>query len=178
MVSFDTNAQENQFLQGWLIQDRFMLRGELGSPYEFLWANPYQPGLSFFHLPLIFHDPQSGALFIRSSWDEDADWFGWFRGEAQLFRDGKVTVLSTKGGSSKPIAVGEAGVLAGRNPMQFTAENESVFVVGMTPNRSHLIEVDDEELAEERSDGGGTIELHFPQERSAEVRIREDDHGH
>ena len=35
-----------------------MLRGALGAPYEFLWANPYQPGLSFEHVPLVFHDEQ------------------------------------------------------------------------------------------------------------------------
>ena len=35
MVSFDTNSQEMQFLQGWLMHDRFLLRSTLGIPYEF-----------------------------------------------------------------------------------------------------------------------------------------------
>jgi hypothetical protein len=61
MVAYDNNAQEMQFLQGWLIQDKFLLRSAYGIPYEFLWANPYQPGLSFHYLPNVFHDPASGG---------------------------------------------------------------------------------------------------------------------
>jgi hypothetical protein len=64
MVAYDNNAQEMQFLQGWLIQDKFLLRSAYGIPYEFLWANPYQPGLSFHYLPNVFHDPASGRLII------------------------------------------------------------------------------------------------------------------
>jgi len=47
MVAFDANAPESQVLQGWLMNDRFLMRGTFGIPYEFLWANPYQPGLSY-----------------------------------------------------------------------------------------------------------------------------------
>ncbi len=50
MVAFDTNAAESQVLQGWLMNDRFLMRGPFGSPYEFMWANPYQPGLSYYHV--------------------------------------------------------------------------------------------------------------------------------
>ena len=96
-VAYDNNALENQYLQGWLIQDRFMLQGIFGAPYEFLWANPYQPGLSYFQLPVFFHDQHSGALFLRSNWEDDAVWFGIYAGEAQLFREGRVTVLNQKG---------------------------------------------------------------------------------
>ena len=35
MVAYDNNALENQFLQGWLIQDRFMLQGTVGAPSNF-----------------------------------------------------------------------------------------------------------------------------------------------
>lgn len=174
MVAFDNNATETQFLQGWLIQDRFLMRGVYGAPYEFLWANPYQPGLSYFHLPLGFHDPHSGALFIRSSWEDDAVWFGLFRGEAQLFEDGKITVLTGKGPvSARPIQVGATNVLAGRSPMKFRIGSELLFIVGLKQHQHYLIEVDDEELREEETDSAGTLELHFPAERKAEVRIEE-----
>jgi hypothetical protein len=174
MVAFDNNATETQFLQGWLIQDRFLMRGVYGAPYEFLWANPYQPGLSYFHLPLGFHDPHSGALFIRSSWEDDAVWFGLFRGEAQLFEDGKITVLTGKGPvSARPIQVGATNVLAGRSPMKFRIGSELLFIVGLKQHQHYLIEVDDEELREEETDSAGTLELHFPAERNAEVRIEE-----
>ena len=54
------------------MQDRFLMRGALGILYEFMWANPYQPGLSYFQMPLVYHDADSGHVFARSSWDEDA----------------------------------------------------------------------------------------------------------
>src|ERR1039458_9039351 len=85
MVALDVNAAESQVLQGWLMHDHFMLRGTYGAPYEFLWANPYQPGLSYYHVPLIYHNADFGKLFVRSSWDEDAEWFGYFDGVIQMF---------------------------------------------------------------------------------------------
>ena len=68
-----------------------LLRSTLGAPYEFLWANPYHPGLSYYLAPLVFHDEDFGRLFIRSSWDESARWLGYFDGELQLFENGNVT---------------------------------------------------------------------------------------
>ena len=88
MVALDVNAAESQVLQGWLMHDHFMLRGTFGAPYEFLWANPYQPGLSYYHVPLIYHNADFGKLFVRSSWDEDAEWFGYFDGVMQMFSQG------------------------------------------------------------------------------------------
>src|SRR5690349_18360268 len=81
MVPYDTNAPSSQILQGWLMHDNFLLRSMLGAPYEFLWANPYHPGLSYYLAPLVFHDEDFGRLFIRSSWDESARWLGYFDGE-------------------------------------------------------------------------------------------------
>ncbi|HLX46455.1 MAG TPA: hypothetical protein VKR43_23570, partial [Bryobacteraceae bacterium] len=66
MVAFDDNALESQFLQGWLMQDRFLMKGGLGAVYEFFWANPYQPGLSYFHIPLVFHEASTGHVFART----------------------------------------------------------------------------------------------------------------
>jgi len=179
MVGYETNARETQYLQGWLIQDRFMMRGTFGAPYEYLWANPYQPGLSYFYLPLTFHDPHSGALFVRSSWEEEAVWFGLFRGEAQLFDDGKITVLNAKGAlASRPITVGTASILAGRNRIKFPVDGEQMYVVGLEPRRRYQIEIDDEEMREQEADAAGTIELKFPPDRSAGIRIEEEASEH
>jgi hypothetical protein len=111
MVAFDTNAEESQYLQGWLMHDHFQLRSALGAPYEFLWANPYQPGLSFTLLPLVYHNPESGTVFIRSDWEEGADWFGFFNGSAQLFRDGRVNAVSLS--RTPPLALRSAVVIFG-----------------------------------------------------------------
>jgi len=175
MVPYDPNAPESQMLQGWLMHDNFNLRSTFGTPYEFLWANPYHPGLSYFLVPLVFHDDLSGRLFIRSSWDESARWLGFFDGELQLFEDGKVTVLNpqlTEG----PMSLDTAVVLFGRNARKFKTmlgEEEHVFVLGLKPRCTYQIEVDDQEMTEGKTDGGGILPLKLPQKVEIGVRLRE-----
>lgn len=179
-VAYDNNSLENQFLQGWLIQDRFSLMTSFGAPYEFLWANPYQPGLSYFQLPLVFHDENSGALFVRSSWEEDADWFGLYDGEAELFHGGRATVVdrSTSGSDApKPLQLGETSVIFGRAPFRFSTEGGMVLAIGLTPRHSYLVETDDEEMRETSTDRAGTLVLEYPASRTAGVRIHEASKG-
>jgi hypothetical protein len=179
-VAYDNNALESQYLQGWLIQDRFMLQGVFGAPYEFLWANPYQPGLSYFQLPVFFHDQRSGALFLRSNWEDDAVWFGIYSGEAQLFREGRVTVMGLKGPpgpKAEGIPVGDSSVLVGRSPMQFPMEGGRVLVVSLKPRAKYIVETDDEEMSELETDGAGTLVLEYPGDWAAGVHIQEAIHG-
>jgi len=177
MVAYDNNGLENQFLQGWLIQDRFLMMTPFGAPYEFLWANPYQPGLSYYQLPLVFHDPNSGALFVRSGWDEDADWFGLYAGEAQLFHEGHVTVVNQgASGSSapKPLQLGDSSVILGRAPFQFSMDGGAILVIGLKPRQKYLVETDDEEMREVSTDRAGTFVLQYPPGRVAGIRVHEE----
>ena len=177
MVAFDNNALGNQFLQGWLIQDRFLMMNPFGAPYEFLWANPYQPGLSYYQLPLVFHDPNSGALFVRSAWDEDADWFGLYAGEAELFRNGHVTVVNQGASGSatpKPLQLGDSSVIFGRTPFRFSMEGGTILVIGLKPHQKYLVETDDEEMREISTDRAGTFVLEYPVGRVAGVRVHEE----
>ncbi len=174
-VAYDTNALENQYLQGWLIQDRFMLKSTFGAPYEFLWANPYQPGLSYAHLPLTFHDERSGTLFLRSSWEEDAVWFALLDGQAQLFRDGRITVLLQKGRAAakpEPVEIGDSSVVLMRNRLQCQAPGTRLFIIGAKPRTAYDVEVDDEELTELETDAAGVLELTLPGQDSG-VRVQE-----
>ncbi len=171
MVAYDSNSTDSQFLQGWLIQDRFLLRSAFGITYEFLWANPYQPGLSYFHFPLAHHDPKSGSLFVRSSWDDDATWFGKVGREWQLFQNGKITALDMKR-AREPIVIGETAIFVAHEPVRFDVKNAvRAYVIGLKPRSRYEIEVDDEEMREEATDGAGTLELVFPPETSTGVRI-------
>lgn len=178
MVAYDTNGLDNQFLQGWLIQDRFLMMNPFGAPYEFLWANPYQPGLSYYQLPLVFHDPNSGALFVRSGWDEDADWFGLYGGAAELFHDGHVTVVNQGvpgSATPKPLQLGDASVILGRAPFQFSMEGGgALLVIGLKPRQKYLVETDDEEMREVETDRAGTFVLQYPAGRVAGVRVHEE----
>ena len=173
MVAYDSNALENQYLQGWLMQDRFLMRGGFGMPYEFLWANPYQPGLSYFRMPLVYHDSLTGHLFARTSWDEDATWLGYFDGQLQVFRDGKVETLKA-GAVSEPVHVGEAVILSARekDATRFRADAEAVFVLNLTPHAHYDVEIEDQELREEETDSGGTMVITLPEGIETGIRVK------
>ena len=173
IVAFDPNALESQFLQGWLIHDKFMMRGVQGICYEFLWANPYQPGLSYFHMPLKFHDPKNGRLFVRSSWDDDATWLGYFDGKVQLFEDGRIQPLSLQT-QQEPTVIGDNAILLGNNKIKLVLDPESptsYFIIGLKPHQKYLIEADDEELTEDETDAGGILALNFKRKDKMSVRI-------
>ena len=182
LVAYDANAQPNQFLQGWLIQDRFLMRGAFGITHELLWANPYLPGLSYTYMPDQAHT--AGVLLARSSWDEDATWFGYRDGKAQVFRNGTRMQMRLDG-EVAPLTLGATRIFFGQSGLAFTTgwletgtdgdrplKEEFAFVVGLEPETLYDIEVDDEELAEARTDSGGILALAFPVGRKAGVRIR------
>lgn len=165
IVAFDSNAAATQLLQGFLTNDRFLMRGTMGITYEFLWANPYQPGLSYYHIPLAMHDPVGGQLFVRSSWEDDAQWLGFFDGELQLFADGGVSKIDPKLAHA-PMDLEEATVFFGRDAKKFRVPKRSkeeafddVFIVGLQPGKAYNVEIEGEEMVEEVSDPGGIIYL-------------------
>ncbi len=173
MLAYDSNALDNQYLQGWLMHDRFLLRSALGAPYEFLWANPYHPGLSYYNLPLSFHDEMSGKLFVRSSWDDDAKWLGYFGGQLQLFENGQPRVVAPDS-LRNPVQIGKTVVAAARSPFRFktAGEVENIFVIGLEPLATYDVEADDEEMREAKTDRGGILELNFPAGFRGGVRFK------
>ena len=174
MVAYDPNAADTQLLQGWLMHDKYMLRGAFGIPYEFLWANPYQPGLSYDHAPEVWHNADFGRLFIRSDWDNDAEWFGSFDGAMQVFRNGQVTALDP----ARPPAtllLHRAAVCFGHAARRFHVtldEGTAVFIVNLEPRHTYQVEVDDQELYEADTDSGGILELSVPAGKEIGVRIQ------
>ena len=161
MVAFDTNGPASQVLQGWLMNDRFLMRGAFGIPYEFLWANPYQPGLSYYHVPLVLHDDLLGRLLVRSSWDDDARWAGYIDGNLQEFRDGRVVPMDARA-AREPIDLDEAAIFFSSEAHKLQSgkkDANDVFVVGLAPRAPYHVEVDDEDMREMTSDPGGILYL-------------------
>ncbi len=181
MVAYDANAAETQLLQGFLMNDRFLMRGTLGITYELMWANPYQPGLSYYHVPLVAHDAVGGELFVRSSWEDDAQWLGFFGGQLQLFANGEVAQVDPQA-SHEPMDVQEATVFFANKATKFmvparkpqpapvsdnAGENappepeavDDVFIIGLESKRRYHVEVDGEGMLEAASDTGGIIYL-------------------
>lgn len=175
MVAFDNNSQEMQFLQGWLIQDKFLMRSPYGIPYEFLWANPYQPGLSFHYLPNVFHDPASGRLIIRSTWEDDAIWYYQAGGVVQMFQDGRVINMKQEQ-VNKQIDMGNTVLLPANLASAFAiATGEApmrYYIVGLKPGARYDLEVDDEEIREVKTDPGGVLEIVFGKDRAAGVLLK------
>ncbi len=174
MVAYDNNAEESQYLQGWLMHDNFMLRDAFGAPYEFLWANPYQPGLSFTHVPLIFHSADFGRLFVRSDWEDSAEWFGYFDGAAQLFRDGRRIAINLAK-PAEPLSLASAviawGAASPNVRVRLREEQQALILVGLIPKRVYQVEVDDEEVFETPSDSGGILVIDLPQGKEVGVRV-------
>ncbi len=181
LVAYDTNSQPHQFLQGWLIQDRFLMRGPFGITYELLWANPYLPGLSFTYMPDQAH--MGGVLLVRSNWDEDATWFGYMNGRAQLFRNGARMEMKLEA-TTAPLTLGATRIHFGVAGLRFQTgwlktspdderpvREEYDYVVGLSPNTLYDVEVDDEEVFESRTDSGGILALSFPVGQTGGVRI-------
>jgi len=171
MVAYDTNALDSQLLQGWLMRDRFMLRDSLGAVYEFLWANPYQPGLNYDQVPLVFHQPATGEVFARTSWDEDATWIGYFGGRLQLFQNVRLQTLR-QGAAVSPIQVGSATITTAtsKDAAKFHLSNETLFVLGLAPRSEYAVEIDDQELEFLDTDVGGTLRV--PISSGADVGVR------
>ncbi|HEX5430684.1 MAG TPA: hypothetical protein VFW83_01860 [Bryobacteraceae bacterium] len=177
LVAFDSNALETQYLQGWLMQDSFTMRDPLGAVYEFLWANRYQPGLSYALLPLVFHNASTGDVFARTSWDTDASWIGYFEGHLQEFANGKIQTLRP-GAEVKPMRAGDSVLMRASAPdardgtIRLRAETGETFVMGLAPRAVYDVEIDDEEMSEQQTDAAGTLVLRLPPDTQAGVRIR------
>lgn len=181
LVAYDANAQPHQFLQGWVMNDRFLMRGAFGIPYEFMWANPYQPGLSFTYMPDLFHS--NGRLLVRSGWEEDATWFGLLDGIVQVFRHGQRIAIRPEA-KPAPLDLGPVRIFFASAGLRFETGwfkrveeemrpvEEVAFIVGLDPGAVYDVEVDGEELDEARADRGGIVMLKFPPGHKAEVRLR------
>ena len=74
LVSIDPNLQGSQFLQGWAMESRQMIREGPGVAYELLWADPYLPGVGYQNLDPWAYDEGAGRLFARADWTPQACW--------------------------------------------------------------------------------------------------------
>lgn len=158
IAAYDTTSLGYQYLQGWLLHDLFSMHGSFGAPYEFLWANPYQPGLSYYHAPLAVHDSVLGQFFVRSSWDDDARWAGFFGGKLQTLSNGQPQVIDLA--SPKLLDFDRALVAVAGNAPSIAIDNPAkiVFLVGLKPQGRYSL---GGEIGDQRADRGGIIELMF-----------------
>ncbi len=73
LVAENPNLSNVQFLQSWVLQGDQTIRDGPGVGYEFFWADPYLPGVSYQNMdPWLYDD--SGILLARSDWTPKACW--------------------------------------------------------------------------------------------------------
>ena len=99
LVSLDPNLDSSQFLQAWAIEDRQTIREGQGVAYEFLWADPYLPGVGYQNLDPWLYDHDRGMLVGRSNWSARACWIRITPGNVQ-------DELCPEGWQSKPLSLG------------------------------------------------------------------------
>jgi len=170
MAAYDTTSLGYQYLQGWLLHDLFSMHGSFGAPYEFLWANPYQPGLSYYHAPLAMYDSVLGQFFVRSSWDDDARWAGFFGGKLQLFSGDKAQSIDLA--SPKLLDFDRALVAVTGNAPSIAIDNPEniIFLVGLKPLGRYSL---GGEIGDRRAGRTGIIELTFKDRGySGTIRLR------
>jgi len=72
MVNVDPNLQASSFVQGWAMEDPKQQKEGPGVAYEFLWADPYLPGLGYFNMEPWVYLRDSGFLIARINWEPEA----------------------------------------------------------------------------------------------------------
>ena len=172
LATYDPNQLECQFLQGWLMQDQLQMRDAFGAPYELLWANPYQPGLSYRSAPLSLHQPRFGALYIRSSWNADASCLFYRDGTARLLQGGVFRTLNLAGGGS--LALGPAVVqpLPRKRKLEVDAEQPlTLYLLGAEPNAAYTIVVGEEKPLVKSAGAGGILAVPIPAGSQVKVKI-------
>lgn len=176
-AAYDTNSNETQFLQGWITHDIYRLRSATGAVYEFLWMNPYQPGLSYYAAPLYLYDEVGGTLVARSSWDEDAAWIGYRSGELQLFADGERSLVGTTPPEG-PIVFPQLAVVRVAGDADFRvrlAEGTDVFVVGLEAGKTCWVKAGERRSVPQTVQRGGILPLKVEPETETAFEIRMSD---
>ncbi len=173
MAALDPAAQGSQMLQGWLMHnDRFTMRDSFGAPYEFLWTNQYQPGLNYQLIPLTYYDAARGRLFVRSSWDDSADWLGCFDGAAQKVENGRRIELNMSAAS--PQIFSAARVYFGRTARTFRMQAQAgaaTFIAGLDPGAKFRVEITGVTPYAAQADRGGLLKLQFHADQEVNVRL-------
>jgi hypothetical protein len=169
LVTLDPNLENSQFLQGWAMEDREMLRGGPGAAYEFLWADPYLPGVAYQNMDPWIYDTLA-QLFARVSWDVDSCWIAVAPGRLD-----QQNCSANQLGSSQQARYGTLTLISMTTPcvdLLPRKNNESIILWKLKPGTELAFEQNDKHLVG-RVDRGGMWPV--PNEVSGKVCIAKQD---
>ena len=168
LVGYESNLREFQFLQGWIRDDNYQLASPMAAPYEFLWVNPYLPGLTSQSAPLVAYDAVRGRLYGRLGWEGDATWIGFADGRLELLEGGNLSVAEDLAGLA-PMYFRDAVVVPVKPPAKLVLRWEPadrdppdgtrIFLVGLRPRETYGLKVGGREPRLAEADPGGLIVL-------------------
>jgi hypothetical protein len=131
LIAVDPNLEGSQYLQSWAIEDRQMLHDGPGVAYEFLWADPYLPGVGYENLdPWVYS--HEGRLFARSGWNPDACWIA-------ISNRGVEEENCPSGWRDKPAQFGRMTLIpmtARCQDLPHTSPNDTVILSRLSPGQS------------------------------------------
>ncbi len=150
LVAYEANLREFQFVQGWLRDDSYLLRSPMAAPYEFLWGNPYLPGLTPQSAPTLAHDPVRGRLYARADWQRPTTWIGYADGRLEILSGGRVAASDSLEGLA-PLYFPDAVVVPVRPPARVTLswlpagepapEQAKIYIIGLRAGETYGLKV-------------------------------------
>ena len=191
LVAYENTLEEYQFLQGWIRHDAYVLRDPYGAVYEFIWINPYLPGLSYSNSPPVAHDEIRGRVFARQGWSEEDVWAGYLDGELQVYGDGQRMVIGPQA-KQAPLEFPGAAVALARLPLKFEVEvpraagardDRAIYVVGLREGETYDVKVNRSRFRPYLAGPGGIVvirneagkgipEIDFDQKVKVEMRAK------
>ena len=164
LVGYETGWDDYRFLQGWLRHDAYGLTTPLGAVYEFLWVNPYLPGLSFFSAPVFSQDKLRGRLFVRAGWQDDDIWAGYIDGEFQVYADGGRHIIPREA-KQAPLVFPETAVVFGSLPLSFKVkvpDGKRIFIAGLGNAQAYRVKINRKPFEVFEAGKGGILLLENP----------------
>lgn len=160
LVAYESRSSPSQFLQGWLRNDSYTLRGPLGALYEFLWINPYLPGLAPASAPKWTFDPVRSRIFAQ----REEGWMGYYDGDLHVVAGNQVRPAGPQL-RQEPIYVAGAAIVWPADEKKWTVEipqgsdryGPAVLLVGMQPGRQLEVRVGKADWKTHTADRAGVI---------------------
>ena len=168
LVAYESNLREFQFLQGWIRDDNYQLRSPMSAPYEFLWVNPYLPGLTPQSAPMLAYDPVRGRLYGRLGWERPATWIGFADGRLELLDGNNLSVSDRFAGLSAmyfrdavvvPLEPPAKVVLRWQPSHATPPENARIFLVGLRAFETYALKVGGRDARLVGAGAGGVVVL-------------------
>ena len=169
LVAYEANSREFQFIQGWIRNDSYSLRLPPDALYEFLWVNPYLPGIPPQSAPLLAHDTLRGRLFGRSNWENDGFWLGYVDGRLEIASGGRAATVDAAdrqapllfpGAAVVPVSVPAKLTLALPKEDADSLTGGRVYLIGLNPGETYALKINNRRPRLMEAGAGGIVVIH------------------